>query len=70
MASQMATIRTEIDPKIDLDLKDWAKKQEGRSKRRHASILLERATRLWKQGPIVLGQMDRDSLLRELDLIR
>jgi hypothetical protein len=70
MGQKVASIRAEVDPKIYLDLKEWAKKQEGRSTRRHGSILIEQATKLWRQGPDALMKMGSVEILRALDLVR
>lgn len=66
---KLAQIKVEIDQKLDLDLTEWAK-SEGRSKRRHASVLQERLIRLRLRGSDALGRMPAAELLRELDLVR
>jgi len=70
MGQKLSQIRAEVDPKLYLDLREWAKKQEGRSTRRHGSIVLEQATRLWRQGPEALMKMESEQILRALDLVR
>ena len=61
MASKQGTIKAEVDREVELDFSDWAKR-EGRSKQRHASILLQKLTSLRKSCPdelIRVGLLDR-----------
>jgi hypothetical protein len=69
MARYLATVRPELEPEADLELHKWAK-SEGRSKRRHCAILLQRLAQLRQRGPGALTQMDSGAILRELDLLR
>lgn len=47
MGQKIATIRVEIDQRTDADFNSWAG-NEGRSKRRHAAVLLRNLTSLLK----------------------
>lgn len=60
MAVKHGTIKAEVCKETEMDFSDWAH-QEGRSKQRHASILLKKLTALRKTNPDELtriGLMD------------
>jgi hypothetical protein len=50
MSQELVNIRVELDPQAAIDLNKWADR-EGRSKRRHAAVLLRRLTVLQKTNP-------------------
>jgi len=56
MGQKMINIRVEIDRETDVDFDGWAEK-EGRSKRRHAAILLRKLTGLMKTHPTDLERL-------------
>ena len=50
MAHKMINIRVQVDRETDLELEEWSER-EGRSKRRHLSILARRLAGLRKTNP-------------------
>jgi hypothetical protein len=61
MAAKQGVIKAEVDREIENDFSAWAER-EGRSKQRHASILLRKLTSLKRSHPdelARLGLMDR-----------
>lgn len=53
MAHDVVPIRVEVDLESNAELRKWSK-DEGRSKRRHAAILLQKLARARKSQPEAL----------------
>lgn len=56
MAQKTVRIGVEVDRETDTDFETWAE-NEGRSKRRHAAILLRNLTALVKSHPADLERL-------------
>ena len=56
MAQKWINIRVQVDAETDLQFADWSE-NEGRSKRRHVSILLRKLARLRKSRPQELERL-------------
>lgn len=61
-------IGVEVDRETDATLRPWSK-EEGRSKCRHAAVLLKNAARLRKLAPDELLRMPAADVLRRLELV-
>lgn len=56
MAQKTVRIGVEIDRESDVDFRKWAE-TEGRSKRRHAEVLMRRLIELFNSRPIELERL-------------
>ena len=56
MATKAAVIKAEVDRETEVDFSAWADR-EGRSKQRHAAILLRKLTTLKKSHPAELAKL-------------
>jgi hypothetical protein len=60
MAQDVIPIRVEVDRESDAELRTWSK-IEGRSKRRHAAIVLRKVTQARKINPAALKAIGLES---------
>lgn len=68
MARETIKIGVETDRETDLTLRSWSR-DEGRSKRRHAAVVLKNVARLRKLSPDELNRMPTADILRRMELV-
>lgn len=68
MSRETIKIGVEVDRETDAALRPWSK-EEGRSKRRHAAIVLKNIARLRKTHRDELIAMPASEVLRRLELV-
>ena len=68
MRRETIKIGVETDRETDLTLRSWSK-DEGRSKRRHAAVVLKNNARLRKMNPDELMRLATADILRRLELV-